>query len=377
MFIASVRLAYIFSVIFADDGQSRAAAFEECHKIVPLDSTGQMEPLYRIGADLDGSPWLFCGHPDGIKQIMSNPNDFLKQPFLYDNLRIVLGDGLVTSSGGRWKRDRRLLTPIFHFDRLRGMLPRIIYHADQWMDALHQRWNSAAQDASTISSDNAPDSLVLTVLDEVSAFTMRVMIDLGFGGDFDAAWMARQWSKLLNGFLPYMTGSMIFGRVWKYLPIPWAQGPIRTQNMIVKAIRDTVQARKAAIIQRRTAASTLNTATGPGSAKAAVPPSDDSQEYDLLTALLYALIQSEEEQKAGGSADASETAAPMTFDDVVDQAETFLFAGRLRSCLPQTHIRSVFSLPVCLVRARHDCCTAELYVLRTFGASGSATSLAG
>ena len=39
----------------------------------------------------------------------------------------------------------------------------------------------------------------------------------------------------------------------------------------------------------------------------------------MLTALLYALIQSEEEQKAGGSADAGGgTADTMTFDDVVD-----------------------------------------------------------
>lgn len=43
-------------------------------------------------------------------------------PTMYKFMLSWLGEGLLLSSGARWKRSRRLLTPAFHFDVLRSYI---------------------------------------------------------------------------------------------------------------------------------------------------------------------------------------------------------------------------------------------------------------
>ncbi|XP_002741529.1 leukotriene-B4 omega-hydroxylase 3-like [Saccoglossus kowalevskii] len=56
-------------------------------------------------------------HPDSVKAILSTAEP--KSPNSYGVLKEWLGDGLLISSGAKWKRNRRLLTPAFHFDILK------------------------------------------------------------------------------------------------------------------------------------------------------------------------------------------------------------------------------------------------------------------
>ena len=75
-------------------------------------------------------------HPDWIKDVLvTNQANFTKSRML-ERARVLLGDGLLTSEGDFHSRQRRLVQPAFHRDRLAGYAASMVDCAarcrDQW-----------------------------------------------------------------------------------------------------------------------------------------------------------------------------------------------------------------------------------------------------
>src|SRR5438876_164987 len=63
---------------------------------------------------------LLIYHPDAIEELLVTRNrDFIKSPGVR-LLRPLLGDGLLLSEGQTWLRQRRLMQPAFHRQRIAG-----------------------------------------------------------------------------------------------------------------------------------------------------------------------------------------------------------------------------------------------------------------
>jgi cytochrome P450 len=89
---------------------------------------------------------VLFNHPDHIEQILVTQHlDFVKGS-LYGVLRPLLGEGLLTSEGDFWRRQRRLAQPAFHRDRVAGYGAVMVRYAERlvesWRDGeirdLHQ-----------------------------------------------------------------------------------------------------------------------------------------------------------------------------------------------------------------------------------------------
>src|SRR5262245_3198318 len=108
---------------------------------VNRDQLGFMQELSKMGDMVRvrfGPMWyVFLQHPDHIKHVLvDNHRNYDKQTRGYDKLKLVLGNGLVTSEGDFWRRQRRIAQPAFHHERLSGFARIMGECADQ----LATRW---------------------------------------------------------------------------------------------------------------------------------------------------------------------------------------------------------------------------------------------
>lgn len=84
-----------------------------------------------------GRQHIYCvSHPDAIRDVLITHQNKFKKSRMLERARVLLGDGLLTSEGGHHRRQRRLVQPAFHRDRLAGygavMVDRTAMVRDQW-----------------------------------------------------------------------------------------------------------------------------------------------------------------------------------------------------------------------------------------------------
>ncbi len=102
------------------------------------------ERLARQYGDVAGfrlGPRRLCllSHPDLIEQFLTSPSkDLIKRTYVLNLLVPVLGNGLLTSEGDFWLRQRRLIQPAFHRQRLTAygeeMVACTLRTLDRWRD---------------------------------------------------------------------------------------------------------------------------------------------------------------------------------------------------------------------------------------------------
>ncbi|MCU1337124.1 MAG: Cytochrome [Bryobacterales bacterium] len=105
------------------------------------DPAGFLERIARQYGDLVYLPLgrqhiYYVGHPDAIRDILITHQNKFKKSRMLERARVLLGDGLLTSEGEHHRRQRRLVQPAFHRDRLAGygavMVDRAAVVRDQW-----------------------------------------------------------------------------------------------------------------------------------------------------------------------------------------------------------------------------------------------------
>lgn len=78
-------------------------------------------PLFRIPLPL-GHDVVMLAHPDAVEQVLRSRQQNYPKGSVYDGARLLLGNGLVTSEGDLWRRQRALATPAFRPQKLEQYL---------------------------------------------------------------------------------------------------------------------------------------------------------------------------------------------------------------------------------------------------------------
>ncbi len=148
-----------------------------------------------------GEESIFVNDPDAIQHVLQgNSRNYDKQTMDYQLLYPLVGQGLLTSDGDAWLRQRRLMQPAFHRQRIAALGQMMV---DETM-ALRARWQDPAQRGAPIAVDQEMMRLTLTIVGKA-----LLSIDLGheaseFGQAFKRANARFGYENMLSIMLPWL-----------------------------------------------------------------------------------------------------------------------------------------------------------------------------
>ena len=123
---------------------------------------------YRVFAPARGVFNYVINHPEDIKRVLlSNHRNYTKGEGM-DRVKILLGNGIMTSEGDFWRRQRRMMQPSFH--------RRVI---DQFGALIHEVNDKFAERWAGKSATGEPINLT----DDVSELTLEIVLRSIFGTD--------------------------------------------------------------------------------------------------------------------------------------------------------------------------------------------------
>lgn len=106
---------------------------------------------------------VLLNHPDHIRRVLVDEyRSFGKQTRGYNALRLGLGNGLVTSEGDFWRRQRRIAQPAFHRRKIAGFAETMVTATTDMVD----RWEAVADDGGTLDIDEEMMQLTFRIVGE-------------------------------------------------------------------------------------------------------------------------------------------------------------------------------------------------------------------
>jgi cytochrome P450 len=81
-------------------------------------------------------PAILVNSPECIEYVLvKNHRNFIKFPFFFRHVRAIFGQGLLTSEGECWQRQRRLMAPAFQDRRLTGYVEPIVRLSERMLES--------------------------------------------------------------------------------------------------------------------------------------------------------------------------------------------------------------------------------------------------
>jgi cytochrome P450 len=97
-----------------------------------------------VGIDLGLSQGFIVCHPTHVKQVLQEKNHNFGKGKSWEVMRHVIGNSLATADGEYWLRQRRIIQPAFHRERLAGLASLIVDNIERRLDAWEQNAKSGA-----------------------------------------------------------------------------------------------------------------------------------------------------------------------------------------------------------------------------------------
>jgi cytochrome P450 len=238
------------------------------------DPAGFLETMARQYGDVVYLPLgrqhiYYLGHPEAIRDVLITHQNKFKKSRMLERARVLLGDGLLTSEGQHHRRQRRLVQPAFHRDRLAG-------------------YGAVMVESAAIARDRWQSGQSFDVLQEMMRLTLAIVAKTLFSTDVDSE-ADDIGTALTQVFDLFEVILMPFSELLEKLPLPAVRRFKRARKRLDETIYRLIAERRA----------------------------HGGDRGDLLSMLLLARGDEGDEEGSGG----------MTDVEVRDEALTLFLAG--------------------------------------------------
>ena len=229
-------------------------------------------------------------HPDTIKKVIKEPKNMM----VYRLLKPWLGDGLLVSADKKWFRNRRLLTPAFHYEILKPYIP--VYNSCLQV-MLNGKWSAAAKEKNPVK-----------IFESLSLLSLDILLQCSFSYKSDCQNMNTKhpYIKAVYEMLRLVVSRFmnpLYHIDWIYWLSPSGKQMKENCNFVHEFSERVIQERKKAL-----------GLSGPGADRdSALERAIKQRKYlDFLDILLTA---------------ADEDGRGLTDFEIRDEADTFMFEG--------------------------------------------------
>jgi enediyne biosynthesis protein E7 len=125
---------------------------------------------YRVIAPSRSAPMLMIHAAEDVRRVLATNRGNYVKGVGFDRVRILLGDGLITSDGELWARQRAMMQPMFH----RRIMANFASSIAASNDALLARWEASADQGRPVN-----------VTEGMSTMTLDIVLRSIFGRDLD------------------------------------------------------------------------------------------------------------------------------------------------------------------------------------------------
>ncbi|REG22846.1 cytochrome P450 [Archangium gephyra] len=155
--------------------------------------------------DLGFTDAIILSHPRHVQHVLvDHARKYFKGGALWESMRTFLGNGLPVSEGDFWKRQRRMIQPAFHQQRLIALTEKMVAAIDESLAG----WEPAARTGEPFD-----------IAEAFSQMTMNVMVRAMFGSGLEAD-EAKQVAQALAYIIDYMMQGMVTKSLPEWLPVP-------------------------------------------------------------------------------------------------------------------------------------------------------------
>jgi cytochrome P450 len=193
----------------------------------------------------------------------------------------LVGDGLVTSHGEKWKFHRQLLTPLFHMKTLKEMQQMMVLYTNDLLATLEQS-----------SGEWLPG------LETFGAYTLSQIIMLAFGGLIDVNRLVAKQQEQGKQFGQYIKMRNLFGNIYKYLPVPSTLKLFSLKAQIAEQAKSVIRQVRSELERKQ-------------------KNGELDENNALHTDLLRTMVEARHPK----------TGEPVSEQEIIDEATTLLFAG--------------------------------------------------